>query len=83
MSDWYEAAVKNLLEIAKVDSQLAKLINARCKQLEREPTLGQWVIGARWIYTDPSYKFRINYNYNAKAKNYKAEIVAIYYRMPE
>ena len=80
MAEWYEDAVKTLLEIAKESPRLARLINARCKQIEHQPTLGQWVIESRWIYTDPHHQFRISYNYNSKAKTDKAEIVAIYYR---
>ncbi|MBF0240710.1 MAG: hypothetical protein HQM12_23680 [SAR324 cluster bacterium] len=77
MGDWSENAVSVLLNLAKKDPELAKIIRGTILKLDKNPGLGTFLIKSVWSYTDLSGKFRIIYNYSPEQKIKKIEIESI------
>jgi hypothetical protein len=63
VANWYEPAVKTLLDMAQENPQLTKIIRATVLQIDENPKMGQPILGDRYIYTNRTYRFRISYRY--------------------
>ena len=75
MADWVEEVVQCLLEIAKNDPALATLIRGTIKKLDKQPSLGVFLVDTLYFYSDPSGKFRVTYNFHPTQK--RIEVISL------
>ncbi len=78
MADWSTTVVKFLIELKKKDPDLVKVIRASVKRLEMSPSLGAYVRGTRYYYSDYDWGFRIGYNYHPEAESKQIEVAVIH-----
>ena len=77
MAKWDKIAVEFLQKLQEEDLQLAKIIFASIKRLERKPSLGQYARDSRYYYNDTEYGFTIGYNFHPDSVSNEIEVVYI------
>ncbi len=76
MPEWYQGAVKTLLQLYQEDREIFTAVQLAIKSIKRDPLSGEYILGTYRVYVDPEERFRIGYHYHPKTKD--LEIVVIH-----